>query len=96
VSPKIAVTDHPEAERYELTVDGESAGLVSYGLSAGLITLRHTEVDPAREGQGLGGRLVAEVLDDARARGLRVRPLCPFVADFIEHHPEYADLVAAN
>jgi uncharacterized protein len=32
-------------------------------------------------------------LDDARARGLRVRPDCPFVARFIRAHPEYQDLV---
>jgi predicted GNAT family acetyltransferase len=33
------------------------------------------------------------VLDDARARDLRVRPDCPFLAQYIDEHPEYADLV---
>jgi len=27
-------------------------------------------------------------------RGLKVRPLCPFVSLYIRRHPEYADLVA--
>jgi hypothetical protein len=34
-------------------------------------------------------------LDDARRRGWRIVPQCPFVAEFIAEHPEYADLVAA-
>jgi predicted GNAT family acetyltransferase len=54
----------------------------------------HTEVDPEFEGSGLGGKLVAGALDDVRAQGRRVQPLCPFVAKYIARHPEYADLVA--
>ena len=45
----------------------------------GVITFTHTEVDDAYEGQGLGGTLARYALDDARARGLEVRPLCPFI-----------------
>jgi predicted GNAT family acetyltransferase len=33
------------------------------------------------------------VLDDARAKSLAVRPLCPFIRKYIGEHPEYADLV---
>ena len=96
MSAEIAVADHPDAGRYEITVDGERVGFVSYRLTESEITLPHAEVDPAREGQGLGSRLVRGTLDDVRARGLTVRPapLCPFVAAFIERHPDYADLVA--
>jgi predicted GNAT family acetyltransferase len=32
----------------------------------------------------------------ARARGLRVLPLCSFVADYIRQHPEVHDLVAPS
>lgn len=53
----------------------------------------HTEVDPAYEGQGLGGTLVRQALDDVRARGRRIVPLCPFVRGYIQRHPEYDDLV---
>ncbi|MGH2856229.1 MAG: GNAT family N-acetyltransferase [Solirubrobacteraceae bacterium] len=88
------VTDNPDASRYELTVDGTQAGFVTYRLRPGVITLLHAEVDPDREGQGLGSKMVVEMLDQIRARGLAVRPVCPFVAAYIESHPEYADLVA--
>ena len=89
-----SVTDHPEAGRYEITADGERVGFVTYRLSPGEITFLHAEVDPAREGNGLGSQLVAGALDDARARGLKVRPVCPFVAAYIERHPDTQDLLA--
>jgi hypothetical protein len=90
----IRVADNPAAERYEIVVDGERAGFVTYRLAPGVITFLHAEIDPARERQGLGSRLVTDALDDARARGLRVRPVCPFVAWFVETHEAYQDLVA--
>jgi uncharacterized protein len=89
----VTVTDNPDAARYEIVVDGERAGFVTYRVAPGVITFLHAEVDPARERRGLGSRLVADALDDARARGLAVRPVCPFVVAFIETHPDYADLV---
>jgi predicted GNAT family acetyltransferase len=40
--------------------------------------------------------VAAAALDDARERGLEVVPLCPFIARYIQRHPEYADSVAAD
>jgi uncharacterized protein len=90
----VAVTDNPDAARYELTVDGERAGFVTYRESPGVVAFLHAEVDPTRERRGLGSALVRGALDDARARGLAVRPLCPFVRWFVETHAEYNDLLA--
>ncbi|WP_306369827.1 GNAT family N-acetyltransferase [Nocardiopsis sp. CC223A] len=87
------VADAPENERYEIRVDGEVAGFAEYILTDGLITFTHTEIDPGREGRGLGGALVRGALDDVRGRGLDVLPLCPFVKGWIQRHPDYADLV---
>jgi Predicted acetyltransferase len=89
----VATTDQPDRRRYELTVDGQLAGFVTYAIHEGRITLIHTEVEAAYSGRHLGDRLAGDVLDDARRRGLRVRPLCPFVASYIRSHPEYESLV---
>ena len=92
----IAVRDNRELRRYEVTVDGALAGILTYRFdeSDAVITLVHTEVDRAFRGRGLADRLARHALDDARVRGLRVRPDCPFVARFIRAHPDYQDLVA--
>ena len=88
------VVDNPAALRYELWTDEVLAGWIQYTRAGDVVTLVHTDVDPAFEGHGLGSVLVAGTLDDVRARGKRIRPLCPFVAAYLRRHPEYADLVA--
>ena len=90
---ELTIEDVPERKRYEAHMAGGLAGIVTYRLQPDRITFLHTEVDPAYEGGGVGGRLARYVLDDARARRLMVRPLCPFIAAYIRRHPDYADLV---
>jgi predicted GNAT family acetyltransferase len=89
----IEVAENPERERYEITVDGEVAGWSEYRGHGEVRALTHTEIDPRFEGRGLGGRLVAESLDDVRAKGLHVLPICPFVKAYLGEHREYLDLV---
>jgi len=90
------VVDVPERARYELIVDGDVAGFVTYRREPGVITFVHTEVGDAYEGQGLGAKLAGAVLDAARASGLRVAPVCPFIQHYLEEHPAYADLIAPD
>ena len=92
--PEIRVADDPDEHRYEAFVDGALGGFAEYRLRPGRIVFTHTEVDDAYEGHGVGSTLVRGALDDARARGLRVTPICPFVRAYIDDHPEYRDLVA--
>ncbi|WDZ89091.1 GNAT family N-acetyltransferase [Nocardiopsis sp. HUAS JQ3] len=87
------VVDVRDRKRYEIRVDGEVAGFAEYILTDDMVTFTHTEIDPAHEGQGLGGALVRGALDDVRPRKLAVLPLCPFVKGWIQRHPDYADLV---
>jgi predicted GNAT family acetyltransferase len=79
--------------RYEARAGEGLLGFVEYRRVTGHITFIHTEVLPDAEGQGVGSLLARSVLDEARAQGTRVRPLCPFIAAWIRRHPEYADLV---
>ncbi|MGW8202746.1 GNAT family N-acetyltransferase [Sphingomonas bisphenolicum] len=85
-----------EAEgRYELAVDGQLA-IAAYDRREGALVFTHTQVPDALEGQGVGSRLVKAALADARARNLKVVPLCEFVAAYIERHPEEQDLLALD
>jgi predicted GNAT family acetyltransferase len=91
--PRIDVRDEPRRHRYEVFVDEEPAGFTSYRLAADRVVFLHTEVADRYEGHGVGSALARGVLDDARRRGLRVTPLCPFIANYISRHPENLDLV---
>ena len=94
VETDVLVRDNPDGSRYELLVDGDVVGALHYRLRRDRVSLVHTEVQPAFEGRGLAGRLVAGALEDIRARKLRVVPICPYARAYIQRHPEYADVVA--
>ena len=86
------VRDNVARHRFELDADGHVA-FSNYKREGGTLTVLHTEVPAALNGRGIGSALVRGLLDIARAQGLTVKPLCPFVAGYIAKHPEYADLV---
>ena len=91
--PQVEINDAEDRRRYEIALDGEAAGFAEYSRRKGLVALLHTEIDDRFEGRGLGGKLVAFALDDARAESLEVLPFCPFVSGYIEKHREYESLV---
>ena len=90
------VVNAPEESRYELRLRGRLIGLAAYRLRDGRIAFTHTEVDESLEGRGFGSRLAAAALEDAARQELDVVPLCPFVAYYIEQHPEYKPLLPAG
>jgi predicted GNAT family acetyltransferase len=86
-----------EKQRYEITADGELAGFAEYRDVEGARVFTHTEVLDAFEGKGIGSALVRGALDDQRAAGNKIVPLCPFVDRYIRDHPDdYGDLVDAE
>lgn len=90
---EVAVRDNPARRRYEAYVGSALAGHADYHSRPGLVTVLHTEVDPAFGGRGVGSALVRGMLDDIRSRDARVLPVCPFVRAFLQRHSEYADVV---
>ena len=93
----LTVTDNPARQRYEAhRGDGTLAGLADYRRAGGTLTLSHTEVLPAFEGQGVGSALARHALDTARRQGWQVNPTCSFMAAWIARHEDYLDLVAPD
>ena len=89
-----SVRNVPDQSRYEIR-DGERLlGVAAYERRGDEVRFTHTEVDPQAGEPGLGSTLVRAALDDVRAQGGTVVPLCSFVRGWIERHPDYADLVA--
>lgn len=83
----------PDRARYVLRVDGEIVGVADYRDRGDALVFNHTEIERDRRGHGLGAILVRGALDDVRARGRTIVPSCWFVAEFVDLHPDYADLL---
>lgn len=78
--------------RFELHRDGHIA-FIDYRLHSGVVDLIHTEVPDELRGGGVGSELVRSALDWIRANNYKARVNCPFVAAYVQRHPEYANLV---
>lgn len=82
--------------RYELLVEGEVIGVADFRDAGDAVVLPHTEILPTHRGQGWGDVLVRAALDDLRSTGATVVPTCWFVAEYIEAHPEYQELLVRS
>lgn len=89
----IEVRLRSEQRRYTAVAGDRVVGFAEYSRIGRKMLFTHTEVDEAIRRHGVAGVLVERALDDVRARGLVVRPLCAFVAAWINQHPDYLDLV---
>ena len=77
--------------RYVLRHPQGSAELTFSIASPQLVIADHTEVDDALRGTGAGRALVERLVADARAEGVKIVPLCPFVNAQRRRNPDWAD-----
>lgn len=77
--------------RYVLTRDGAEAESTFSVLSPQTIIADHTDVPEVLRGTGAGEALVAYMVEDAKANGFKIVPLCPFVNAQRRKHPDWAD-----
>ncbi len=87
-------SDNTAAHRFELKL-ATGTVLVEYETAPGALTITHTEVPKALEGQGLASRIASLVVAKARHRGVKLIPLCPFFIAYLKKHAEHSDLVSA-
>lgn len=73
--------------------DGAEAEMTFSKAGESQIIIDHTGVPDAFRGQGVGVRLVSRAVEDARAAGKKIIPLCPFAAAQFRRHPEWADVL---
>jgi predicted GNAT family acetyltransferase len=90
-----AVQNEQSFHRFAVHV-GEATAMLAYKQEGDTIYLVHTEVPASMEGQGIGGKLAKAGLDYARENSLKVVARCPFVASYVQRHPEYSDLVVPD
>jgi predicted GNAT family acetyltransferase len=91
--PTSAVRDNTALHRFELDVDG-SVAFANYRRTANADIITHTETPHALRGRGVASQLIKGALDLIRADGRKVIAGCSFVVDYLQKHPEDADLEA--
>jgi predicted GNAT family acetyltransferase len=87
------VRDNKTLHRFELDVEGRTA-FANYRETPQAVIITHTETPPTLRGRGIASELVKGALETIRADGHKVIAGCGFVVDYLDKHPEYADLVA--
>ena len=85
------VQHQPDSHRFEVHAEGAVAEL-EYRTDGAVMTILHTEVPEPLGGRGIAGSLVEAALAEARARGWKVDPACPYASTWMERHPESMEL----
>lgn len=90
----IELEETPSKGRYILREAGGAMAEMTFSKAgASMIIIDHTDVPDAFRGQGAGLRLVTRAVEDARAAGKTIMPLCPFANAQFRKHPEWADVL---
>ena len=87
------IRDNQQRGQFELDVGGQIV-FATYGRSGDKLFIPHVEAPPALRGTGAAGRLMQGVVELARAKGLKIVPLCSYAAAWIRRHREYHDVLA--
>jgi len=89
----IRCEDSDTKGRYVALVHGHEAEMTFSRLGGASIIIDHTGVPDALRGRGVGQAVVERAVQDARAYGVTVVPLCPFAKAQIARHPEWQDVL---
>jgi hypothetical protein len=81
--------------RYVAAVAGQAdVGEMTFSrISPTRVIVDHTGVPDSLRGMGVGQALAAHVVQEARTKGFRIVPLCPFFKAQAQKHPDWADVV---
>ncbi|MFZ4607149.1 MAG: GNAT family N-acetyltransferase [Caulobacter sp.] len=87
------ITDNPAEGRFELVEQGLTA-YADYRMTPERMIIDHVFSPPELRGAGTAGRLMQGVAAAARARSVKITPLCGYAAAWLKRHPDAADLLA--
>lgn len=79
------VINNQEESRFEIHI-GEHMAYQEYIQTKTEVIITHTEVPESLEGKGLGSLLAKNALTYTEENGLKIRPLCPFMAAYMRKH----------
>ena len=94
-TPTITREENGSKGRYVAQLAGlsDEAEMTFSRANEKLIIVDHTGVPDSMSGQGIGKALAQFAIEDARARGHKIVPLCPFLKAQADRHPEWSDVI---
>lgn len=88
--------DNAEKNQYEFQIGKLTPRIEYIKTSDGEVYFMRTIVPFGLQGKGIGSQLTKKALIDIQKQGLRLIPMCPFTATYIQKHPEWKSLVMKN
>jgi predicted GNAT family acetyltransferase len=80
---------------FNYEVDGKTLAEMVYNMAGEQkMIIEHTDVDDSLRGQGVGKKLLAELVAYVRATNIKVIPLCPFAKATLDKATEWQDILA--
>lgn len=94
-SEKLEVIHNPTESRFEIRLDGQLAKL-DYMEDGDSIVMTHVGVPMEFRGHGIAAIITKAGLDYAKAKSLRVIPMCSYVAAYLRRNPQYIELTRSK
>ncbi|MBC7813884.1 MAG: N-acetyltransferase [Burkholderiales bacterium] len=88
---QLEVKHNTDKRRFEVDL-GSKTAIAEYRMAGNNIIFTHTEVPPEFEGMGIANKMAHVALEYAKAQGYKVQALCPFIAAYVQQHPEYKSI----
>ncbi len=90
---QISIVFEENANRSAAYKDGKLIGECEFEVSGKIWTIVHTGVRPAYQGQGIAKKLLKKVIDEARAKQIKIIPLCSYADKIMTEKEEYKDVL---
>ncbi|AMP99566.1 GNAT family acetyltransferase [Pedobacter cryoconitis] len=90
----IEQTNDEKKGLFKAIEDGKLAGEMTYvWAGSDKLIIDHTEVSPDFSGKGVGKKLVLEAVGYARAKHVKILPLCPFAKSVFDKNQDLQDVL---
>lgn len=90
----IKIVYEPNENRAAAYDDDVNIGESTYANMDKIWIINHTFVERKYGGEGIATKLVAKLVDEARANDTKIVPLCPFARREFDLKEEYADVLS--
>ena len=86
------ISHNAALHRFETTVEGNLC-VIDYRREDAVVYLTHVGVPRPVGNRGIAAALTQAAFDWARAEGLQVMPVCPYVVAWVKRHRDYRFLL---